>query len=268
MSVENRLDHSPYRIALSRCTNIHSSHFGQFKVPANTSIAMGHSVIVSDDGFDGRPHSPQMTTCPHYKQLPLSLGTNGSSALALLRSKLESIGRSPRCDTCCVNSTGSVHICLNTDCLALGCGRNAGQHALKHFQGKQQRTRGSRSSGHLHAVAMNVASFQVWCYLCDCFLQPQEIQRLETEVESVYSESITDSTSSFSKQPRYRRMSTSSLTSASAGIVGLANIGNSCYMNAALQALMACPSISGFFRRCGAFVHRQPHHRLSESMLD
>eukprot|EP00731_Ephydatia_muelleri_P023818 Em0016g89a len=47
------------------------------------------------------------------------------------------------------------------------------------------------------------------------------------------------------------------------GIVGLVNIGNSCYMNAALQALSNCPPFRQYFLECHT---SQPATRLSDAM--
>ena len=38
------------------------------------------------------------------------------------------------------------------------------------------------------------------------------------------------------------------------GIVGLQNLGNTCYMNSALQALSNITPMTQYFLRCGAFL--------------
>ncbi|KAM8934807.1 ubiquitin carboxyl-terminal hydrolase 20 isoform 2-T2 [Pelodytes ibericus] len=49
------------------------------------------------------------------------------------------------------------------------------------------------------------------------------------------------------------------------GLTGMKNIGNSCYMNAALQALSNCPPLTQFFLECGGLVRTDKKPALCKS---
>ncbi len=49
------------------------------------------------------------------------------------------------------------------------------------------------------------------------------------------------------------------------GLTGLQNIGNTCYMNAAIQCLSNCPPLSRFFLDCGGFVRTDKKPMISRS---
>lgn len=62
-----------------------------------------------------------------------------------------------------------------------------------------------------------------------------------------------------------KKSTRSSMLQYPVGVAGLYNLGNSCYMNAAIQALLNCPSLMGYFQRCASFIYRHNNRQITES---
>lgn len=86
-------------------------------------------------------------------------------------------------------------------------------------------------------------SLQVWCYECDEYVEGWGlIQGICAKAEA-------------EEAKVSRKPSTRSTGKGKTNAVGLYNSGNSCFINAALQILLNCPTLTGFFRdHCQSFV--------------
>jgi len=192
-----------------------------------------------------------MSKCPH---LLAKLQKNEHSCEALLQ-KYRKIGEqlknvyqsenAPKCSRCSM-SLPFVWSCMESDCEFLGCGRNQNKHALEHFE--ENRT---------HCLAINLTTRQIWCYICNNEIPtiPSEDERQDTE---------TDANTSVTKflhqifellSPPLPEVASDFEISESEykftpGLCGLSNLGNTCYLNATLQALSNCPPLVHYFLKC------------------
>ncbi|CAH1786040.1 unnamed protein product [Owenia fusiformis] len=141
------------------------------------------------------------------------------------------------CDTC-VAKGPNLWLCLEGQCMYVGCGESAQDHSSKHSQGKR------------HRLTINLTTLRIWCYVCE-----SEVHANANTPHFEIKDQIEDTESSDEDEEKPR------------GLTGLQNIGNTCYMNAALQALSNCPPLRGYFMECSECIHTDKKPMLSRSYM-
>ncbi|KAJ8710782.1 hypothetical protein PYW08_009297 [Mythimna loreyi] len=145
----------------------------------------------------------------------------------------------------------NLWICLQPDCHHIGCSEVKNDHSTLH-----------QKNFPLHCVHMNVSTERIWCYLCEkevhiraalaYVASPDSTcespARLGTVALSMAEDELDPDTDvNYDHDARTRDGNAS-------GLVGLQNMGNTCYMNAALQALSNTAPLTSYFLECAAAV--------------
>uniref|UniRef100_A0AAQ4PWF5 Ubiquitin carboxyl-terminal hydrolase n=1 Tax=Gasterosteus aculeatus aculeatus TaxID=481459 RepID=A0AAQ4PWF5_GASAC len=146
--------------------------------------------------------------------------------------------------------------CLQVgDCPYVGCGESSSDHSTLHAQAEK------------HNLTVNLTTFRIWCYVCE--------REVFLEQGPQVPQSASGAGSEPAPQPVGHHLKAVPIAVAEEeawlrfllfeGLTGMKNIGNSCYMNAALQALSNCPPLTQFFLDCSGLVRTDKKPALCKS---
>uniref|UniRef100_A0A8C7HGH5 Ubiquitin carboxyl-terminal hydrolase n=1 Tax=Oncorhynchus kisutch TaxID=8019 RepID=A0A8C7HGH5_ONCKI len=177
---------------------------------------------------------------------------------------LESIGEVTKEDllqkskgTCqlCVAGGPNLWACLQ--CPYVGCGESFSDHSTLHAQTKK------------HSLTVNLTTFRIWCYVCE---REVFLEQRPAVVSAMSATHTPHHCKAMDNQVRHRTKVSSAIFNYTmftcllgTGLTGMKNIGNSCYMNAALQALSNCPPLTQFFLDCSGLVRTDKKPALCKS---
>ncbi|XP_053328792.1 LOW QUALITY PROTEIN: ubiquitin carboxyl-terminal hydrolase 20-like [Spea bombifrons] len=162
------------------------------------------------------------------------------------------------CESCGAGGP-NLWACLQDGCQYVGCGESYADHSTLHAQAKK------------HNLTVNLTTFRVWCYACEreVFLDPRAPPPSQTTSPKLGHRDLPPPAHMLKSVPIAVADDGESESDDDdvkpRGLTGMKNIGNSCYMNAALQALSNCPPLTQFFLECGGLVRTDKKPALCKS---
>ncbi|CAG9792651.1 unnamed protein product [Diatraea saccharalis] len=146
----------------------------------------------------------------------------------------------------------NLWICLQPECHHIGCSEVKNDHSTIH-----------QKNFPTHSVHMNVSTERIWCYIC----------QKEVHIRAALAQAAASPDTTSMEGPTVGAHFGSAALGFNSdddvdpddvdyddetrprGLVGLQNMGNTCYMNAALQALSNTAPLTSYFLECAAAVH-------------
>ncbi|GBB85144.1 hypothetical protein RclHR1_01170028 [Rhizophagus clarus] len=182
--------------------------------------------------------------CPHINKI-----IKKDSPLAKLESfsfKKQITNSSLHCDYCDTRAP-RLWICLHNRCRAVVCLASSKSHMRNHFE-KENR------DDSCHSIFVNPHALKIWCYACTSELNPFGNNILTSETRTYLKTTIR-----YLQEKRNKsQQSIDQISIDVPGLVGLKNLGNTCYANAALQCLSNTPALADFFNYCDAYMPHIP----------